>query len=207
MRGALKTISGKVTSAEDGAPIPGANVMIKGTRLGNVTDTNGNFTLTVDDPNQTLLISFIGMHSKEIILNTQSVVNVQLVEDATQLSEVVVAGYSLEPNPPIEESVLKLASPVGGLKAYNAYLENNLRYPSQALSDKIKGKVVVQFTIETNGNLSKFNVLKGLGHGCDDEVIRLVKDGPDWTPSTRDDVAVESEVKVKLKFDPEKAKR
>jgi hypothetical protein len=50
--------------------------------------------------------------------------------------------------------------------------------------------------------LDEFSVLKGLGYGCDEEVIRLVKDGPKWSPTTEDDVPVESEVRVRVKFNP-----
>ena len=77
----------------------------------------------------------------------------------------------------------------------------------QALDKKIKGRVTVQFTVTTHGDLTDFSVVKGLGYGCDDEVIRLVKKGPKWVPTTQDDVPVESEVKVIMKFDPEKARK
>ncbi|MBK7649491.1 MAG: energy transducer TonB [Flammeovirgaceae bacterium] len=75
-----------------------------------------------------------------------------------------------------------------------------MRYPQEALARKIKGKVTIQFTVKTDGSLSEFSVLKGLGYGCDEEVVRLVQEGPKWQPTTEDNVAVESEVKVRMKF-------
>jgi TonB family protein len=106
-----------------------------------------------------------------------------------------------------ETSVIKLAEPFGGKKAYDKYLENNLRYPHQALENKVKGKVTINFMVGTDGTLRDFSVMKSLGYGCDDEVIRLVKDGPKWYPSTEDNVAIESTVRVKMKFNPEKVKK
>ncbi len=202
-----RNISGKVLSAEDGAPLPGVTVVIKGTKRGTVTDSQGNFSLSVDDQNQRIVFSFIGMRAVEVSPENKTSLSIQLSEDVSQLSEVVVTERLLDSNQSNEGPVIKTAAPLGGLKAYNQYLESNLHYPQQALADKIKGKVMVQFTVTTNGNLSDFNVLKGIGHGCDEEVIRLVKEGPPWAPATEDDVAVESEVKVRMKFDPEKTRK
>ncbi|HZK92705.1 MAG TPA: carboxypeptidase-like regulatory domain-containing protein, partial [Prolixibacteraceae bacterium] len=61
-----RDISGTVTSADDGSSIPGAAVVIKGTTLGTVTDTDGKFTLKVSPNAQTMMISFVGMASVEI---------------------------------------------------------------------------------------------------------------------------------------------
>ena len=82
-----------------------------------------------------------------------------------------------------------------------------MRYPQQALQSKVKGKVTIEFTVASDGTLHDFSVMKSLGYGCDEEVTRLVKEGPKWSPSTEDNVAIESNVKVKMKFDPEKAKK
>jgi TonB family protein len=75
------------------------------------------------------------------------------------------------------------------------------------LARKIKGKVTITFTVTTSGSLTDFNVVRGLGYGCEEEVVRLVKEGPVWSPSLEDDIPVESEVRVKLKFDPQKVNK
>jgi TonB family protein len=128
--------------------------------------------------------------------------NVKLESDVAQLSEVVVTGYSPSGVDPNHEPIIKLAEPIGGRKAYDQYLKNSLRYPQEALARKIKGKVTIQFTVKTDGSLDDFSVLKGLGYGCDEEVVRLVQEGPKWQPTTEDNVVVESEVKVRMKFAP-----
>jgi TonB family protein len=195
-----KIIQGKVLSAEDGTPLPGVNIVVKGTTTGTVTDMQGNYQLISNTPDPTLVYSFIGLQSQEVKSNNQEVINVNLQSDVSQLSEVVVTGYSPMKDDANHEPVIKLAEPSGGRRAYDKYLKNSLRYPQQALDNKVKGRVTIQFTVHADGSLDEFNILKGLGYGCDEEVIRLVKDGPSWSPTTEDNVAVESEVRVRVKF-------
>lgn len=202
-----QTIQGKVTAGEDGAPLPGVTVIVKGTNQVTATDVKGNYSLVVTGENAQLTFSFIGMHPVEVIAGDKSTLDVVMAEDVSQLSEVVVTGRAFDTRNELREPIVKMAAPLGGIRAYNKYLEDNLRYPGQALEKKIKGRVTVQFTVTTHGNLTDFNVVKGLGYGCDDEVIRLVKEGPKWVPTIQDDIPVESEVKVRMKFDPEKARK
>jgi TonB family protein len=202
---AEEVIKGKVISAIDGSPLPGVNVVLKGTDKGTVTDAKGNFSIATPKSSMPLVFSFIGFQPVEVT-SDKAVIDVAMNEDVSQLSEVVATGRRI-PKDDSQEPVVRMAMPVGGIRAYNKYLEANLRYPPQALETKVKGKVTVSFTVTIEGALTEFEVVKGLGYGCDDEVIRLVKEGPKWTPSFRDDVAVESEVKVKMKFDPEKANK
>ncbi|HQQ83592.1 MAG TPA: TonB family protein [Cyclobacteriaceae bacterium] len=200
-------IQGLVTAATDGSPLPGVHVKVKGSSEGTYTDANGRYRLNTRIEKPELSYSFVGYQVAEASPISSQTVNVTLAEDVAQLSEVVIAGKSIrEDNEELRQPVVKMAAPQGGMKAYNKYLEAGLRYPKEALDKKIKGKVTVQFTVTTQGELTDFNVVKGLGYGCDEEVIRLVKEGPAWTPTTEDDVAVESEVKVRMKFDPEKAR-
>ena len=91
-----RTISGKVTTAEDGSPIPGVNVIYKGTTVGTVTDFDGNYKLTVPSDDGTLVFRFIGLRTREIQIGNQSVIDVALAADVTQLSEVVVTAVGIE---------------------------------------------------------------------------------------------------------------
>lgn len=91
-----RSVSGNVTSSDDGSPIPGANVLIKGTTTGTVTDIDGNYKLTVPTDGTTLVISFIGYGSQEIEVGTRSVIDVSLNTDLTELSEVVVTAVGIE---------------------------------------------------------------------------------------------------------------
>jgi len=87
-----RTVSGRVTSSDDGSGLPGVNIIEKGTTNGTVTDVDGNFTISVGD-NATLVFTFVGYASQEVAVGTQSTINVALAPDVTSLSEVVVIGY------------------------------------------------------------------------------------------------------------------
>ncbi|WP_082305069.1 TonB-dependent receptor [Persicobacter sp. CCB-QB2] len=89
---AQKMITGTVTSAEDNEPIPGANVLIKGTASGTITDFNGAFQLEASNQD-VLVVSFVGYSPTEIPVGTQTRIDVKLATDVTNLEEVVVIGY------------------------------------------------------------------------------------------------------------------
>lgn len=88
-------VKGVVTSSDDGQPIPGVTVVVKGTMIGNVTDFDGNYSLNVSG-NSILVFSFVGMTSQELPVNNQSVINVVLAPELTSIDEVVVIGYGTQ---------------------------------------------------------------------------------------------------------------
>jgi TonB-linked SusC/RagA family outer membrane protein len=86
-----RTVSGTVTGQEDGLPLPGVTVKVKGTTIGTQTATNGKYTLSVPN-NAVLIISFIGYAPQEIPVNGGAVINAKLAISSRQLGEVVVTG-------------------------------------------------------------------------------------------------------------------
>jgi TonB-linked SusC/RagA family outer membrane protein len=90
-----RTVTGKVTAAEDGSLVPGASVQIKGTTTGTVTDTDGKFSISVPG-GATLVFSFIGFITQEAVVGDRSVVDIKLSSDVKQLSEVVVTAQGIE---------------------------------------------------------------------------------------------------------------
>ena len=89
-----KQITGKVTSAEDGLPIPGVSVSVKGTTTGTITSSDGNFNLTVPE-NEILVFSFVGMRTKEIPITSETVYNVSLETEFIGVDEVVVTALGI----------------------------------------------------------------------------------------------------------------
>ena len=87
-----KTVSGKVAE-QSGVPIPGATVLVKGTNNGTITDINGSYTLSNVPANATLVFSFVGMKSQDVLLAGKSTIDVVLREDAIGIEEVVAIGY------------------------------------------------------------------------------------------------------------------
>jgi TonB-dependent starch-binding outer membrane protein SusC len=91
-----RTVSGKVTSSEDGAALPGVNVVLKGSTVGTATDSEGRYSLSVPSSGGSLVFSFIGLQTQEISIGERSTIDISLGLDATQLSEVVVTGYGVQ---------------------------------------------------------------------------------------------------------------
>lgn len=87
-----RTITGTVTSADDGSGMPGVSVVLKGTKTGTVTDAHGIFSIKVPGPGGTLVFSFIGYTTNEVAIGNKPVINVQMHPDKTELQEVVVSG-------------------------------------------------------------------------------------------------------------------
>lgn len=87
-----RTLTGRVTSTEDASPLPGVNVILKGTSNGTATDADGRYTLQIPATGGILTFSFIGLESKDIEIGDRSVIDISLALDVTQLSEVVVTG-------------------------------------------------------------------------------------------------------------------
>ena len=100
-----RTITGKVTAAEDGTGVPGVNVVVKGTTTGAVTDLDGNYKLTVPADGGTLVFSFIGMETQEVAIGSRSVIDVAMNLDSEQLAEVVVVGYGTQTKEALTGSV------------------------------------------------------------------------------------------------------
>jgi TonB family protein len=197
-----RVVKGKVTSTFDGAGLPGVNVLVKGLAKGAVTDAEGNYQLTIPGDDTKLVFSFIGYETLEMDAEGKRELNVQLEEDVTSLSEVVVTGYgSVGNNSEVSSGLFNYAEPNGGRTDFQNYLNNAVRYPEQALKNKIQGRVTVRFTVETDGALTDFEVVKGIGYGCEEELIRAIREGPMWKPSTQGENAVSDKVRVRYRFE------
>jgi hypothetical protein len=89
-------VQGCVRSVEDGSPLPGVNVMVKGSTIGTVTDGGGNYFLALPSDASTLVFSFIGLKTEEVAITGRKQVDANLSLDVTQLSEVVVTAQGVE---------------------------------------------------------------------------------------------------------------
>lgn len=84
-------------------------------------------------------------------------------------------------NEPVSVATLEIYPEFdGGMEGFARYLRKNLRYPAQAQEAGIGGKVILSFIIEKDGKLTDIKVLRGLGYGCDEEAIRVLKKSPAW---------------------------
>ncbi len=103
-------VTGIVTDEASGLPVPGVNVIVKGTSIGASTDFDGNYTLPNVPSNSTLVFSYIGYQTFEVLVENTSVINVALKEDAEALDEVVVIGYGTQRKRDVTGSVSIVSS-------------------------------------------------------------------------------------------------
>ncbi len=130
-----RTVSGKVTSADDGSGVPGVNILEKGTGNGTVSDADGNYRISVG-ANATLVFSFVGYTTQEAAVGDQSVVNVALASDVTALSEVVVVGYGSQEKKEITSAVVSVKS--------ESFNRGAVQDPTQLILGKVAGVAITR---------------------------------------------------------------
>ena len=148
-----KEVSGKVTSFGDNEPLPGVNVVEKGTTNGTVTNVSGEYTLTVD-PDATLVFSSVGYATEEIEVNNRSVVNLVMTVDVQQLQELVVVGYGEQKKTNLTGSV----SDISGDKI----LKMSTMQTSSALQGVAPGVIIDQSSGQPGRDASSIRV-RGIG--------------------------------------------
>ncbi len=195
--------SGKVLSSEDNLPVPGANILIKGTSSGVITDAGGNFSITLPDTNnRTLIANFIGMESKEFEARKDSQIQVKLDPSISDLSEVVVVGYGTKKAESVNEDVFTgytPPSPVNGKSNFDKYIKENQHRPDTITAGQ-RAVVVVSFLVHLNGSIDSLRVVRSPGKTFSDEAIRLIKSGPAWRPAEDKGKPVEAEVRMRIVF-------
>ena len=128
------SISGTITD-ENNAPLPGANIVEKGTTNGTQTDFDGKFSINVTGQDAVLVVSYIGFITKEVSANTEDELTITLEEDSAKLDEVVVVGYGTSTKEKFNGSVSKIES-----KKLNTFSSTNFE---QALSGTVSGVQVL----------------------------------------------------------------
>ena len=89
---------------------------------------------------------------------------------------------------------------VGGMDAFYKYLTDNLRYPEQAKADNIQGRVLIRFVVMDDGSIVNVEVARGIGGGCDEEAVRVVKAMPKWKPAVSDGKPVNVQYALPITF-------
>ena len=159
-------LSGRVIDAK-GEPIPGANISVKGTTTGTITDMDGNFSIDVN-PNQILTISFIGYETKTIPVSNQKTLNVVLQETVNQLDELVVVSYGTQKKRDLTGSVSKIDAgelesfPVGQFaqklqgQVAGVQINQSTGQPGKGMGFRIRGAASI------NGGSSPLFVVDGI---------------------------------------------
>jgi protein TonB len=127
------------------------------------------------------------------------------VTDKTTIQEITVIETPKIEEPEEEADKIFLvveqtATPKGGMAAFYKFIADNIRYPAQARRMGIEGKVFVEFVVDRDGSLTQFTVVKGIGAGCDEEAIRVLKTAPPWNPGKQRGKPVRQRMVIPILF-------
>ncbi|WP_304223476.1 TonB-dependent receptor, partial [Phocaeicola plebeius] len=168
-----RTISGKVTD-QNGEPIIGANVVVKGTSNGVITDVDGNFELR--NASGKLVVSYIGYQIQEVSISGKSNLLIRLSEDSEVLDEVVVTGYGVQKK-------ASLTSAISQIKGEEAFKNKGIANATVALQGEIPGLTITRSStrpgsegaamkirgdISVNGNSSPLIIIDGISGSLDE---------------------------------------
>ncbi len=207
----LIKVAGQVLD-ENGDGLPGANVIVQNTTIGAKTDVDGKFYFENIDSNAKLVISFVGYTTQIIDKPTQNI-SVKMIPTTVEMEKMVVVGYSKDPNeikPTVENQseiftvVEEMPEFPGGTKELYKFLGENIRYPADAQRANVEGQVLVSFKIDKYGQTSQPKIVKGIGFGCDEEVIRLIYMMPKWSPGKQNGKNVAVMYSIPVQFMLEK---
>lgn len=106
----MRTVTGKVVSDDVNEPLPGVNIVIKGTTQGTVTDINGNYSIEVPSVETILVFSSVGYVQEEITVGNRSVIDLRLTPDITALTEVVIVGYGTQERARVTGAISSVSS-------------------------------------------------------------------------------------------------
>jgi TonB-linked SusC/RagA family outer membrane protein len=146
-------VTGTVTSSTDQTPLPGVNVIVKGTNIGTITDVNGAYSLEVESESSILVFSYVGFENIEVEVGNRNVIDISLVESIEALEEIVITGLGIERD---KESLGYSVSQVSGDEVNQVKADNFVN----ALNGKVAGLQITESATGVGG--STRIVLRGI---------------------------------------------
>ena len=187
---------------EDKASLPFAKINIPAENVGTYADVNGKFRLVGVDSTLNIEVRAAGFATQTINIKSGAAKNTIILNEAPFATKDIVqlkskAGKSnAENRKGIQFDTVLNVEPVDGWDNYNTYLDNNITPPTDVLQKNIHGEVEVSFDVQSNGKLSNVNIAKSLCGNCDEEALRVIKEGPQWKVKK----GKKEKGKVKIKF-------
>lgn len=131
-------------------------------------------------------------------------IEIDLDVEITEETEVEEIVFEEEPEEEVADKVFMIveeqASFPGGQAAWNKFLKKNLEYPRQAKRMGIEGAVYLSFIVNKQGAISDIEVMRGIGGGCDEEAVRVLKESPNWNPGKQRGNPVKSRMQFRIVF-------
>jgi hypothetical protein len=210
-----KMLTAKVVDSQ-GQPLPGVNVLVKGTTHGTLTDMDGDFALQATDTSPVLTFSYIGFKPLELNGNEIAGKEITLTEDLVALNEVVVTVYGTArrsvlsgtaagvevkdksgPDEPTPYNYIKPVPAGGSLKAFKKWVDDRLDY-SAFKAYRGKQRILVSLTVQTNGTISNIRISETVPAVIAGEFKKVLAQSPPWKPAFKDDTPVEAQVEIRF---------
>ncbi len=189
-------VTGNIINSQ-GEKVVGAVILVKGTTTGTATDNSGFFTIKVPSKKSILIIShFSTSKSTEVILDGNPKVVIRLAPDSNKTK---LAGVSKEVDQ-VFDRVEEIPRPKEGEDGWNMYLAKNAKYPANDRASGVEGTVVVSFEVYEDGSLQHIKILRGIGGESDLEVVRLIEEGPLWSPGIINGQPVKTRMSLPVRF-------
>lgn len=214
----LILVEGTVVDDATGKAIKGASILERGSTYGTISDENGKFSLRVTE-NSVIVVSYIGKQTCSFVASAIEVKNmkdkpIRMKDEVQVTDEIVVVGYEQEETPQKEDVpqastsqngevymvVEQMPEYPGGMSELMKYIARNIKYPADAVREKKQGRVIVQFTVGTDGYTSDFKVIHSVSPSLDAEAIRVLANMPKWTPGMQRGKAVPVKYTVPVTF-------
>ena len=214
----------RLINAETDEPVYGANVVVRGTGRGTVSDKEGRFEIEFDPSKEVVNVSYVGMQSVSIKMAdgqvpymehtirmhpTEFTLDMLRTEDMENVDHLKLNG-SVRQNQeehlefgdaePVFMVVEEMPEFPGGNAELMKYLVKNLNYPAEAKQNGEQGRVIVSFTVGKDGKLRDVEVKKGISPALDAEAVRVIKAMPTWKPGRQRGMAVDCKYNIPISF-------
>ena len=131
-------------------------------------------------------------------------IEIDLDVDITEDTEIEEMVFEEAPEEETSDEIFMVVEdqpePEGGLQAFYDFVGKNMEYPAQARRMGVEGKVFVQFVVDKDGSLTDVKAVKGIGAGCDEEAVEIVKSAPKWKPGKQRGKAVRVRMIIPITF-------
>ncbi len=170
----------------DNAPLPFANITVPAENTSTYSDAKGNFKLMSTDTLLNVEIKSVGYVAGNYTIRANTPNDkIHLQEDQLALKNKTIISGRVSSGDITKRAVLQAdstmnAEPADGWNNYGTYLSNNIYIPNNSSQQKLHGEVEVSFDIQNNGAITNIKVDKSLCEDCDEEVLRVIKEGPQW---------------------------
>ncbi len=180
-------LSGQVVN-EAGAPLPGVIIAVQGSPTVSSTNSDGRFLLALSVADPVLVFSCAGYRAQTVVAPADGplAVTMYALTGSGKDAATATTGSTVSASGSARAAALAFAETMpaftGGDQAYYAYLRQNAHYPAGALEQNLAGAVYVGFVVDEQGRICDAEVVKGCGHGFDEEALRLIRLMPWWQP-------------------------